>query len=287
MSFPPELIARHARDDAARALAEDVGTGDLTAALIAAEARLRARVVAREAAVLAGRPWFDAVFAAVDTAARIEWLAADGERIAAGQVLCRIEGSARSLLTAERSALNFLQLLSGVATRTRQHVDAAAGHRARVLDTRKTLPGLRFAQKYAVVAGGGANHRMGLYDMVLIKENHIAAAGGLREAVLAARQRFPGVPAQVEVETEAQLAEALDAGARLILLDNFSVERMAAAVRTTAGRAELEASGGITLDTIAAIAATGVDRISVGSLTKDVRALDLSLRFEDSPIAAT
>lgn len=283
MSFTPEEVARHARDDAARALAEDVGSGDLTAALIAASAVLRAKVVAREAAVLAGRPWFDAVLAAVDPAARIVWQAGEGDRVSAGQVLCRLEGPARALLTAERSALNFLQLLSGVATRTRQHVDAAAGHRARILDTRKTLPGLRFAQKYAVMTGGGANHRMGLYDMVLIKENHIAAAGSLRGAVLAARERFPGVPAQVEVETEAQLAEALEAGARLILLDNFTVERMAAAVRFTAGRAELEASGGITLETVAAIAATGVDRISVGALTKDVRALDLSMRFEDPP----
>jgi len=285
MTADTDSIIRHAREDAVRALVEDVGTGDLTAALIPASATLRARVIAREPAVLAGRPWFDAVFAAVDAGTRIEWRVGDGERVDAGQVLCRIEGPARALLTAERSALNFLQLLSGVATRTRQFVDAAAGHRARILDTRKTLPGMRFAQKYAVLAGGGANHRMGLYDMVLIKENHIAAAGSLRAAVLAARERFPGVPAQVEVETESQLAEALEAGARLILLDNFSIERMAAAVRFTAGRAELEASGGITLDTVAAIAATGVDRISVGTLTKDVRALDLSMRFEDAPAA--
>jgi len=283
MSFTPEDIARHAREDAARALAEDVGTGDLTAALIPESARLKARVIAREPAVLAGRPWFDAVLAAVDDTIRVTWLASDGEHVDAGAVLCRLEGPARGLLTAERSALNFLQLLSGVATRTRQYVDAAAGHRARILDTRKTLPGLRFAQKYAVVTGGGLNHRMGLHDMVLIKENHIAAAGSLRGAVLAARERFPGVPAQVEVETEAQLAEALEAGARLILLDNFTVDRMAAAVRCTAGRARLEASGGITLESVAAIAATGVDRISVGALTKDVRALDLSMRFEDPP----
>ncbi len=280
MSFPPELIARNAEDDARRALDEDVGSGDLTAALIAEQTRLRARVVAREAAVLCGRPWFDAVFRLVDPSVSVEWLVAEGEPVAPGQALCRISGTARSLLTAERAALNFLQLLSGVATRTRQYVDAIAGAPARILDTRKTLPGLRFAQKYAVVAGGGANHRMGLYDMVLVKENHIAAAGGITAAMRAAARVAPGKPLQVEVETEAQLGEALDAGATLILLDNFSVERMHAAVAFTAGRARLEASGGITLDTVRAIAATGVDRISVGNLTKDVRALDLSMRFE-------
>ncbi len=280
MSFPPELIARHADEDARRALDEDVGAGDLTAALIDAGATLRARVIAREAAVLCGRPWFDAVFRRVDPAATVEWLVAEGERVSAGQALCRVAGAARSLLTAERAALNFLQLLSGVATRTRQYVDAIQGARAQILDTRKTLPGLRLAQKYAVVTGGGANHRMGLYDMVLVKENHIAAAGGITAAVQAAARVAPGMPLQVEVETEAQLAEALAAGAPLILLDNFSVERMAAAVLFTAGRARLEASGGITLDTVRAIAATGVDRISVGNLTKDVRALDLSMRFE-------
>jgi len=280
MSFTPELIARHADEDARRALDEDVGSGDLTAALIDAHATLRATVIAREPAVLCGRPWFDAVFHRVDPAATVEWLAGEGERVDAGQVLCRVAGAARSLLTAERSALNFLQLLSGVATRTRQYVDAIEGARARILDTRKTLPGLRLAQKYAVVAGGGANHRMGLYDMVLVKENHIAAAGGITAAVQTAARVAPGAPLQVEVETEAQLVEALAAGAPLILLDNFSVERMAAAVALTAGRARLEASGGITLDSVRAIAVTGVDRISVGNLTKDVRALDLSMRFE-------
>jgi nicotinate-nucleotide pyrophosphorylase (carboxylating) len=281
MSFSPELIARHADDDARRALDEDVGSGDLTAALIAPDTRLRARVIAREAAVLCGRPWFDAVFRNVDPAAGIDWLAAEGDCVSAGQALCRIEGPARALLTAERAALNFLQLLSGVATRTREYVDAIGPARARILDTRKTLPGLRFAQKYAVVTGGGANHRMGLYDMVLIKENHIAAAGGITAAVRAAARVAPGTPLQVEVETEAQLAEAIEAGAPLILLDNFSVERMHAAVAFTAGRAQLEASGGITLETVRAIATTGVDRISVGNLTKDVRALDLSMRFEE------
>jgi nicotinate-nucleotide pyrophosphorylase (carboxylating) len=280
MSFTPELVAQHADADARRALDEDVGSGDLTAALIDAHAVLRARIIAREPAVLCGRPWFDAVFRRVDPTAEVEWLAAEGERVHAGQALCRVSGAARSLLTAERAALNFLQLLSGVATRTRRYVDEIEGARARILDTRKTLPGLRLAQKYAVVTGGGSNHRMGLYDMVLVKENHIAAAGGITAAVRAAAQVAPGVPLQVEVETEAQLAEALAAGVVLILLDNFSVERMAAAVAFVAGRAQLEASGGITLDTVRAIAATGVDRISVGNLTKDVRALDLSMRFE-------
>jgi len=280
MSFDLELINPQVRADVQRALAEDVGSGDLTAALIAEGTSLRARVIAREAAVLCGRPWFDQVFQQVDPSVQIAWQAAEGERIAAGQTLCRLNGPARSLLTGERCALNFLQLLSGVATRTREYVDAIAGSRARILDTRKTLPGLRFAQKYAVVTGGGANHRMGLYDMVLIKENHIAAAGGITAAIQAAARLAPGTPLQVEVETEAQLAEALGAGARLILLDNFSVERMHAAVVFTAGRAELEASGGITFDTVSAIAKTGVDRISIGALTKDVRALDLSMRFE-------
>jgi len=280
MSFDLELINPQVRADVQRALTEDVGSGDLTAALIAEGTSLRARVIAREAAVLCGRPWFDQVFQQVDPSVQIAWQAAEGERIAAGQTLCRLEGPARALLTGERCALNFLQLLSGVATRTREYVDAIAGCRARILDTRKTLPGLRFAQKYAVVTGGGANHRMGLYDMVLIKENHIAAAGGITAAIQAAARLAPGTPLQVEVETEAQLAEALGAGARLILLDNFSVERMHAAVVFTAGRAELEASGGITFDTVSAIAKTGVDRISIGALTKDVRALDLSMRFE-------
>jgi nicotinate-nucleotide pyrophosphorylase (carboxylating) len=280
MTFAPEQISTHALADARRALEEDVGSGDLTAGLIAAGTPLRARVIAREPAVLCGRPWFDAVFQQVDPSVVIDWKVAEGERVTANQTLCRLSGPAQSLLTGERAALNYLQLLSGVATRTRQYVDAIAGSNARILDTRKTLPGLRFAQKYAVVTGGGSNHRMGLYDMVLIKENHIAAAGGITAAIQAAARVAPDAPLQVEVETEAQLEEALAAGARLILLDNFSVERMRAAVVSTAGRAQLEASGGINFDTVAAISKTGVDRISIGTLTKDVRALDLSMRFE-------
>jgi nicotinate-nucleotide pyrophosphorylase (carboxylating) len=262
------------------AFVEDLGPGDLTASLIPPGQRARARVVSREDAVLAGGAWFEACFRRLDPGVTIRWSARDGERIAAGQVLCEIEGEARSLLSGERPALNFLQLLSGVATRTRQYVDAVRGTKAKILDTRKTLPGLRVAQKYAVRCGGGVNHRMGLYDGILIKENHIAAAGGIAPALRAAREAAgPGVTVQIEVESLAQLREALDAGARLVLLDNFSPGLLREAAGIAAGRAELEASGGITLDTVRSVAETGVDRISVGSLTKDVRAVDLSMRF--------
>jgi nicotinate-nucleotide pyrophosphorylase (carboxylating) len=267
----------------AAALAEDLGSrGDLTAQLIPAERHARAYVITREAGVLAGRPWFDACFHTLDATASIAWHAQEGERLRAGQLLCEIEGNARALLSAERPALNFLQTLSGVATATRRYVDAIAGTRARIFDTRKTLPGLRLAQKYAVRCGGGENHRLGLYDGILIKENHIAAAGGIRPALEAAhRLAPPGVFVQIEVETLAQLEEALGCGARLVLLDNFDLAGMREAVRLTAGRAELEASGGVDLDRVRAIAETGVDRISVGSLTKHVQALDLSMRFRE------
>ncbi len=262
------------------AFVEDLGPGDLTANLIPPGQQGRAKVLSREAAVLAGAAWLEACFRRLDPGAAIRWSARDGERIAAGQVLCEIEGEARALLSAERPALNFLQLLSAVATRTRHYVDAVAGTKAKILDTRKTLPGLRLAQKYAVRCGGGVNHRMGLYDGILIKENHIAAAGGIAPALRAALAGAgPGVMVQVEVESLAQLREALGAGARLVLLDNFDLDMMREAARIAAGRAELEASGGITLDTVRAIAETGVDRISIGSLTKDVRAVDLSMRF--------
>jgi len=263
------------------AFVEDLGPGDLTANLIPPGQRARARVVCREEAVLAGAAWFEACFRRLDPGVAIRWSAQDGERVGAGQVLCGIEGEARALLSAERPALNFLQLLSGVATRTRQFVDAVRGTKARILDTRKTLPGLRLAQKYAVRCGGGVNHRMGLYDGILIKENHIAAAGGIAPALRAALAAAgPGVMVQVEVESLGELREALDAGARLVLLDNFDLDMMREAAGIAAGRAELEASGGITLDTVRAVAETGVDRISIGSLTKDLRAVDLSLRFE-------
>ena len=264
------------------ALEEDVGTGDLTAALIAPGATARATVIARSDTVLAGGPWFEAVFHRLDPSATIAWHHRDGDPVAAGSAVCELAGNARALLTGERTALNFLQTLSAVATRTRRYVDAVRGTRARIVDTRKTLPGLRIAQKYAVRMGGGHNHRTGLYDGILIKENHIAAAGGVSQALRAAQAAAPaGIWIQVEVETLAQLAEALAAGAKMILLDNMDPATMREAVRTAAGRAELEASGGVTLDTIRAVAETGVDRISIGSLTKDIEAADLSLRFRD------
>ena len=268
------------------ALAEDVGKGDLTAWLVPAERIARARVISRENAVLCGTAWFDCCFSQLDTGIAIRWIASDGERVAPGQVLCEIEGPARALLTGERSALNFLQLLSGVASKAREFVDAVSGTKALIVDTRKTIPGLRVAQKYAVKCGGGANHRMGLYDGILIKENHILAAGGIATALSAAQRVAASAPGncqfiEVEVETIAELQQALDAGAKMILLDNMSLEQMRAAVSVNAGRAVLEASGNVNLDTVRGIAETGVDRISIGGLTKDVRALDLSMRFQE------
>jgi nicotinate-nucleotide pyrophosphorylase (carboxylating) len=263
-----------------RALQEDVGTGDLTAALVPAERRSRAIVVTREDGVLCGTAWVEATFKALDPRVVVNWMHRDGARIGAEAMLCTIEGPARALLTGERTALNFLQTLSGTATTARRHADAVAHTGCRVLDTRKTIPGLRAAQKYAVACGGCANHRMGLYDAILIKENHIAAAGSIAEAVRTARRTAPGVKLEVEVETLAELDEALAAGVDLVLLDDFSLDDMRAAVARSAGRARLEASGGMGLDGLAAVAATGVDYISVGALTKHVRALDLSMRFE-------
>lgn len=263
----------------ALALAEDVGAGDLTGLLVPADARVKARVLVRETAVLCGAPWFAAVMQALDATIRIDWRFAEGDVMPAGSIVCVIEAPARALLTAERSALNFLQLLSGVATATRRYVDVVAGTRAAILDTRKTLPGLRLAQKYAVRVGGGQNQRLALYDGILIKENHIAAAGGIEPVMAAAQALGAGVPIQIEVENLTQLAAALDAGATAILLDNFDPQTMRNAVQQTAGRALLEASGGINHDTVKAIAETGVDRISIGSLTKDVKATDYSLRI--------
>lgn len=264
------------------ALAEDVAGGDLTARLIPETGRAHARVISRESAILCGTAWFEEVFRQLDPGVVVSWKTADGERIHADQLLCELEGSARSLLTGERTALNFLQTLSAVATRTRFFVDAVAGTRAAILDTRKTLPGLRVALKYAVKCGGGTNHRMGLYDGVLIKENHIAAAGGIAQAMSQAKEVAQGRPVQIEVETLDQLQQALAAGARLILLDNFDVNGLREAVRLTSGRAALEASGGVNLESVRAIAETGVDRISIGTLTKDVHAVDLSMRFLES-----
>ncbi len=263
-----------------RALVEDVGRGDLTAQLIPAENQAQAQVITREDAVLCGTVWFDEVFRQVDSRIRVTWRARDGEGISAGQVLCALDGPARGMLTGERTALNFLQLLSATATRTHRYVEAIRGTRAAILDTRKTVPGLRRAQKYAVACGGGQNHRLGLYDAILIKENHIAAAGSITAALRAARAAAPvGTMIEIEVENLEQLREALAAGAEHLLLDNFRLDALLAAVAETRGRTKLEASGGITLDNIRAIADTGVDYISVGELTKSIKAVDLSMRF--------
>lgn len=260
------------------ALVEDIGSGDWTAMLLPESAQVSARVVVREAAVLCGAPWFEGAMAQVDPRIRIHWHVAEGDLMPADAEVCSIEGPARSLMTAERPALNFLQLLSGVATATRDYVKLIEGTKAAILDTRKTLPGLRLAQKYAVRVGGGKNQRLALYDGILIKENHIAAAGGIKPAMEAARALNAGVSIQIEVENLDELRQALDAGATSVLLDNFSTALMREAVAITAGRALLEASGGVNRDSVRAIAETGVDRISIGALTKDVRATDYSLR---------
>jgi nicotinate-nucleotide pyrophosphorylase (carboxylating) len=280
LSAELEQLARGAADDAARALREDVGPGDLTAGLIDANRRGSARVVAREAAVICGRPWVDATLRQVDPAISARWLIGEGARCKPGDVVLELEGPARSLLTAERNSLNFLQLLSGVATKTAAYAEAVRGTRAQVVDTRKTLPGLRMAQKYAVRVGGGTNHRIGLFDAVLIKENHIAAAGGVTQALEAARRVAADAKfIEIEVETLAQLEEALGAGAKMVLLDNMDLPTLHEAVRINAGRAILEISGGVTLEGLRALAETGVDRISIGALTKDVKAIDFSMRF--------
>jgi nicotinate-nucleotide pyrophosphorylase (carboxylating) len=276
----PHLIEEAVTADVTRALQEDLGTGDLTARLVPEDRMGRARLMTRVTGVLCGVAWFRRAFEELDPDVEIFWHHQDGEEMVANSSVCEIEGRARALLTAERTAMNFVQLLSAVATKTRNFVRAVEGTRARIYDTRKTLPGLRIAQKYAVRAGGGQNHRIGLFDGILIKENHIAAAGGLRTAVAQAlREVPPDTMLQVEVETLEQLREALGAGARLILLDNFDLPTMREAVAIAGDRAELEASGGITLRSVRAIADTGVHRISVGGLTKDVEALDLSMRF--------
>jgi nicotinate-nucleotide pyrophosphorylase (carboxylating) len=271
--------ARNIRD----ALAEDIGRGDWTAMLVPATQRVRSRVIVREDAVLCGRDWFDGCIRALDGGARVDWQVREGDRVAAGATLCEITANARALLSAERPALNFLQLLSATATLTRQHVEAIAGaspnpRGCAILDTRKTLPGLRQAQKYAVRVGGGRNQRLALWHGILIKENHIAAAGGIAQVLAQARALNAGVEIQIEVETLAQLAEALRHGATSVMLDNFEPAAMREAVAINAGRAELEVSGGVQLEQLRDIAATGVDRISIGALTKNVRAVDLSMR---------
>lgn len=275
------LPARHIiAAQVAATLTEDVGAADYTAMLIPADRHGSAAVVAREGAVICGQAWFEEALHQVNPACQVAWQVAEGDTVAPNTVLCTLQGPARSLLTAERTALNFLQLLSSVATETRRYAEVIAGTRAKVYDTRKTLPGLRLAQKYAVRVGGGENQRIGLYDGILIKENHIMAAGGIAQALAAAREIAPAhVSIQIEVENLDELEQALAGGAVSVLLDNMSLADMRSAVARAAGKAVLEASGGIDLEQIRAIAETGVDRISVGKLTKDVRAIDLSMRF--------
>jgi nicotinate-nucleotide pyrophosphorylase (carboxylating) len=283
-SIPIEALRKNVAD----ALAEDIGTGDLTASLVPANARARARVISRESAILCGTPWFAEVFAQVDASATLAWKLPEGARMQPNDVVVTIEGSARSLLAAERSALNFLQLLSGTATTARKFADAVAGTTTKIVDSRKTIPGLRLAQKYAVRVGGAFNHRIGLYDGILIKENHIATAGGISAALAAADAAIKAGAAfassaafvQIEVETLAQLEEALNAGAKMVLLDNMTHAQIAQAVRINAGRAALEVSGNVSLENVRSYAELGVDRISIGALTKHVRAVDYSMRME-------
>lgn len=277
---PEQVIVRQVH----AALAEDVGQGDLTSALIPASSVSKVKVISRQDAVLCGAPWADEVFRQLDSGVHIHWASWDGERISSGGLVCTLEGPTRALLSGERTALNFLQTLSSTATTARRFADAVVGTGAQILDTRKTLPGLRLAQKYAVRCGGCSNHRIGLFDLILIKENHIQAAGSITAALEAAQRKSPDVEVEIEVESSDELREAIAAGARRILLDNFSLADLREAVRETAGRARLEASGGVDLGTVRGIAETGVDYISVGALTKDVKALDLSMRFVETRI---
>ncbi|MDO9252091.1 MAG: carboxylating nicotinate-nucleotide diphosphorylase [Hydrogenophaga sp.] len=279
--FTDADLAELAGADVARALAEDVAGGDLTGALVDPSRSARARILAREPAVICGVPWVEAAVLACDPKASLTWFVSEGQRCVADQVVLEIAGNAQALLTAERTALNFLQLLSAVATKTAVFVDTVKGTRAAIVDTRKTIPGLRLAQKYAVKTGGGVNHRIGLYDAVLIKENHIAAAGGVAAVLKRVQETAPQARfVEIEVETLAQLDEALACGARMILLDNMDIPTLQEAVRRNAGRAILEISGGVNLQTVRALAETGVDRISIGALTKDVKAIDFSMRME-------
>mgnify|MGYP001556719062 FL=1 len=275
-SAPDPTVVRH---DVETALAEDIGSGDCTASLVPEDARLETRVVCRETAILAGQPWFNETFRQVDSAVSVNWALNDGALMEPEQEVCRLHGPARSILTGERSGLNFLQTLSATATRTRHYVDAVAGTGAVILDTRKTLPGLRRAQKYAVVCGGGANHRIGLFDAILVKENHISAAGSISAAVRVAQENYPDLLLEVEVENLEQLDEATSAGAQRALLDNFPLDLLREAVARYKGTIGLEASGGIELGTIRKIAETGVDFISTGDITKSIKAVDFSMRF--------
>jgi len=277
----PAVVA----DDVARALVEDIGAGDVTAALLADEAQV-AYVLCKEDAVIAGRPWFDACMRALDPQVRLDWRVAEGDRVRGGTVVCTLAGRSRALVSGERTGLNFLQTLSGTATRTSEFVAALAGTRTRVLDTRKTIPGLRVAQKYAVRVGGGINHRLGLFDAVMLKENHIRAAGSIAAAAASARARFPALPLIIEVETLDELAQALSTNCTRILVDDFPLDQLREAVRIAGGRIPLEVSGSVSLERLPEIAATGVDYVSVGALTKHVRAIDLSMKLGPPPQAA-
>jgi len=276
--LPPASIIQ---EQIASTLAEDIGSGDQTAALIPPDAATTAQVISREHAVLSGIAWFNEVFRQLDASIKVEWQAKDGDTLQPNQLLCTLTGNTRALLTGERAALNYLQTLSGTATQAQRYADAVAGTGVRILDTRKTLPGMRLQQKYAVTCGGCHNHRFGLYDAILIKENHIMAAGSIQAAIETARANAPDLEIEVEVEDMGELAQALIAGAQRVLLDNFSLDQLREAVTFNLGRARLEASGGVTLETIRRIAETGIDDISVGALTKDLRAVDLSMRFAD------
>lgn len=275
----PDLVKAALAANVTSALVEDIGHGDITAGLIPEDRVATARVITRDTMVLAGKLWVEATFMAVDPQLQLQWLVDEGQEVSAGSTLFEVTGKARSLLTAERTALNFLQTLSATATHTRELTTLISGTKAKLLDTRKTLPGLRVAQKYAVLIGGGENHRMGLYDAFLIKENHIMAAGSIAAAISTARAHAPGKMVEVEVETQDELSQAIAAGADRIMLDNFSLDAMRDAVAYTAGRAQLEASGGVNKTSLRAIAETGVDYISLGTLTKDIKAIDLSMRL--------
>lgn len=279
MSIPQSLLEQSIQLNIQQALNEDIGDGDITALLTPEHEQATATIITRENMILAGRPWVDALIQHYDHRVKVEWLKAEGEHVQAGEAFLKLAGSARSLLTVERPALNFIQTLSAVATKAAFYVKQLDGLHTKLLDTRKTLPGLRIAQKYAVAIGGGQNHRLGLFDAFLIKENHIMAAGGIAQAIAQARQIAPNKPVEVEVETWNELEQALEAGADIVMLDNFSQQQMIDAVQHVAGRCKLEASGNITLDNLREVATTGVDYISMGVLTKDVTATDLSMRF--------
>ena len=279
MSISQQLLEQSIQLNIQQALQEDIGDGDITALLTPEDEQATATIISREDMILAGQPWVNALIAAFDPSVQITWLKNDGDLVRANETIFKLAGSARSLLTVERPALNFVQTLSAVASKTAEYVKQLDGLNTKLLDTRKTLPGLRIAQKYAVAVGGGQNHRLGLFDAFLIKENHIMAAGGIAQAIAKAHQIAPGKPVEVEVETWAELDQALEAQADIVMLDNFSQQQMIDAVKHVAGRCKLEASGNITIANLREVASTGVDYISMGVLTKDVKAVDLSMRF--------